>query len=257
MHPPFIIFSTAAIYTSLYLSVMFNKYLAIAITPKTFKKNKKTSVYPFENYKSAHELVAYAMSTIHGVTIATVSLLNLCSIVPNYYVYNTYYFSIGYFIADIGYLLLTSQHLNNFVENNSSYLGLDHLIQFAKYDLLLIIHHLLVIHYEIFTINCEGYLRLIALYYFNKIFLSEYAVVPLNICWYFKNSVVNYRENPLFKVSGVLLFVTYFRFRIVNFTLILYNLYVDDFMLYGMLGIPIIGMNYYWFYKICKSVMNN
>jgi uncharacterized membrane protein YkgB len=249
-----IILSTAAIYTCAYSSVLYNKYLASLITPKTFKKNKKTSTYPFENYKFAHELVTYAMSTIHGTTIATVSLLNLLGVIPTYYVYNTYCFSIGYFISDIGYLLLTSNHLHNFLGNYKSFLGLEYLLQFTKHDLLLIIHHILVIHYEIFTVNSTGYLKVASLYYFSKIFLAEYAVIPLNMCWYLKNTVVNYKESHIYKANGILLLVTYFLFRVVNFILILYNLYVDNLMLYGMLGLPIIGMNYYWFYKICRSV---
>jgi hypothetical protein len=153
-----------------------------------------------------------------------------------------YKFSMGYYVADIIYVLSVA-----YSDKNKGRIAM-----ISMQDAFFILHHVIVIYYQAFTIDDRNELASTARYYFSYCFLSEYAVLPLNYGWYLINT--NQTKNKKFMVTGIITIIVYFLSRIVNFTTILYLLWLDELLSYGLIAVPLIAMNYYWFYKLLSRV---
>jgi len=215
------------IYTYLYYLAFNNTYFAMAITLKNYS----------EDLHSSHKLVSYGFSTLHAIFISVCATLYLLDIIDNYYIKQAFFISISYYLADIYYVSDTVKKLK-------------------KLEYFTICHHTLMIlmcYVLIIEIHNDMNIENTLLYYFNRGLLAEYSVIPLNYSWY----LVNTKQDGTTKmfISSILTLVLYFITRIVNFTLVIYNLWNYNLLLAVILFLPLFLINYYWFYKLmCKAV---
>ena len=92
--------------------------------------------------------------------------------------------------------------------------------------------------------------------YYNLVaqgMLSEYSTVTLNICWYLNDR--KQTDNIVYKVSGILTLLLYIPFRLISFPHILIKLILNNYIILASLDASVIGLNYYWFYKLVKRVL--
>lgn len=215
------------IYTYLYYLSLNNIYFITVITPKNYS----------ESLHGSHKLVSYGFSTLHAIFISFVATLYLLDIIDNYDIKQAFFISISYYLADIYYVS-------------------DSVKKFKKLEYFTICHHIVMIlmcYVLIIEIYNDMNLENTLLYYFNRGLLAEYSVIPLNYTWY----LVNTKQDGSTKmfISSILTLVLYFITRIVNFTLIIYNLWNYNLLLVVTLFLPLFLINYYWFYKLmCKAV---
>lgn len=215
------------IYTYLYYLSLNNIYFITVITPKNYS----------EPLHGSHKLVSYGFSTLHAIFISFVATLYLLDIIDNYDIKQAFFISISYYLADIYYVS-------------------DSVKKFKKLEYFTICHHIVMIlmcYVLIIEIYNDMNLENTLLYYFNRGLLAEYSVIPLNYTWY----LVNTKQDGSTKmfISSILTLVLYFITRIVNFTLIIYNLWNYNLLLAVTLFLPLFLINYYWFYKLmCKAV---
>jgi hypothetical protein len=218
---------TYLIYTYLYYLSFNNTYFAMAITPKNYS----------EEFHSSHKLVAYGVSTLHAIFISFSATLYLLDIIDNYDIKQAYFISISYYFADIYYVS-------------------DSVKKLKKLEYFTICHHIVMIlmcYLLIVEIHNDINLENTLLYYFNRGLLAEYSVIPLNYTWYLVNTKQDGSNNMF--ISSILTLVLYFITRIVNFTLVIYNLWNYNLLLAVTLFLPLFLINYYWFYKLmCKAV---
>ena len=226
--------------------VIFKYIVPDSFTVKT--KNK---------YDLAHQLISYGFSTIHGLTLASVSYLYIVGILSANAVYFAFDMSIGYFIADFVYIILTSKSFKNIVENNENLLWIPNLVNFIKYDLPFLLHHFIVIYYLNYTITAEGEMRDISIKYFTRVMMAEFAVLPLNTLWWYRNCVQDYKYKMGYFLTKAMLVMVYFMTRVLNFSLIVWDLWWMGLFPVAMAGIPIVVLNYLWFWKICLMVLKN
>jgi len=215
------------IYTYLYYLAFNNTYFAMAITLKNYS----------EDLHSSHKLVSYGFSTLHAIFISVCATLYLLDIIDNYYIKQAFFISISYYLADIYYVSDSVKKLN-------------------KLEYFTICHHIVMIlmcYVLIIEIHNDMNLENTLIYYFNRGLLAEYSVIPLNYSWYLVNTKQDGSSNMF--ISSILTLVLYFITRIVNFTLIIYNLWNYNLLLAVTLFLPLFLINYYWFYKLmCKAV---
>ena len=215
------------IYTYLYYLSFNNIYFAQAITPINY----------IEPIHGSHKLVAYGFSTLHAIFISFSATLYLFNIIDTYDIKQAFFISISYFLADIYYVSDSVKKLKKL----EYFTICHHIIMIVMYYVLIVeIHN---------DINLENTL----LYYFNRGLLAEYSVIPLNYTWYLVNTKQDGSNNMF--ISSILTLVLYFITRIVNFTLIIYNLWNYNLLHAVTLFLPLFLINYYWFYKLmCKAV---
>ena len=215
------------IYTYLYYLSFNNIYFAQAITPINY----------IEPIHGSHKLVAYGFSTLHAIFISFSATLYLFNIIDTYDIKQAFFISISYFLADIYYVSDSVKKLKKL----EYFTICHHIIMIVMYYVLIVeIHN---------DINLENTL----LYYFNRGLLAEYSVIPLNYTWYLVNTKQDGSNNMF--ISSILTLVLYFITRIVNFTLVIYNLWNYNLLLAVILFLPLFLINYYWFYKLmCKAV---
>jgi hypothetical protein len=175
--------------------------------------------------------IAYLSSTSHAIMVSLISgIVVLGEDVPH----SLYYFSIGYYIADIWYLVYI-----NVCQKKSIFT-----------DAPLIIHHLVMLLYEGYAIiyDSDDYQ---AFYFMNRVLLAEFAVIPLNALWYYRT--IDKDNKPGLLISGVSLVITYFLSRVVNLSILLVEVYYSPIRYMGICGFPVLVFNYMWFYKIVKG----
>jgi hypothetical protein len=267
-------------YYDMYGMIFYNIYLFLFIQSKynpTFQKKICPSKY-IKGIDKCHELVSYGASFINAFVNCILSSVYLLSYpdVSNLEtsLESVYKFSMGYYIADCIYVLITSNTSNTskskqkteYCKENSKNTkdGLENKdnhkdseinikMQLTIQDCLFILHHLSVIYYQLFALDQTHELAYTARYYLSYMFLAEYAVLPLNYGWYLINT--NQTKKRKFMITGIITVIVYFLSRVVNFTMIMYLVWLDGYLLYASIGIPIILLNYYWFYKIVYNVI--
>lgn len=216
------------IYTYTYRLVLNNRNVAMWITPNGFKKD----------LKYAYEIVGYGLSTVHGGILAISATGYLCGWLSPGFMDNIFRISIGFLCADIFYLLETGLIINK---------------SFQIMEIMLILHHFIMIFYKHFLLYSNVDIIESARFYLNQMYLAEYAVLPLNYCWYLINT--NQCNGLKFKMASILLIITYFVSRVMNFSIMMYNVWQDGLIRYILLGLPIILMNYYWFILLLKKAI--
>ena len=116
-----------------------------------------------------------------------------------------------------------------------------------KNSLLFYIHHLLfIITYHYFNDYYNIYK-----YELNNFFLCEISQIFLIHCWL---SLTFFRKK-YFKINAILLLITYFIFRILNFTYYTYISFVTN-LYFSPIFLTIYSMNLYWFYLLLKKAIN-
>jgi hypothetical protein len=175
--------------------------------------------------------ISYLSSTAHAIMVSLMSsLVVLGDRVPH----SLYFYSIGYYIADIWYLVYI-----NVCQKKSIFT-----------DSPLIIHHLVMLLYEGYAIiyDSDDYQ---AFYFMNRVLLAEIAVVPLNALWYYRTIDKDNKHGLL--ISGMSLLITYFLSRVVNLSILFVEVYYSPIRYIGICGFPVLVFNYMWFYKIVKG----
>ena len=215
------------IYTYLYYLSLNNIYFTTLITPKNYS----------DPLHSSHKLISYGFSTLHAIFISFSATLYLLNIIDNYDIKQAYFISISYFLADIYYVS-------------------DSVTKLKKLEYFTICHHIvMILMYYILIIEIHNDINLenTLLYYFNRGILAEYSVIPLNYSWYLVNTKQDASNNMF--ISSLLTLVLYFFTRIINFTLLMYNLWNYNLLHAVVLFLPLFLINYYWFYKLmCKAL---
>ena len=228
----FIGYNALGFYGSLSYWLYLLSYNAMKInTPPWFVKRLMPSNY-YKGVEKMHVLVSYVNSTIHASVLSIIVSLYLMNMVSYIALENAFRFSIGYLLADIVYI---------FDEK-------------VNYDMpivtmmLMIIHHLLTISCENLIFVIDDNLIEVARYVLSRSMLAEFAVLPLNYAWY----LINTKQKNSFKfdIASSITIVSYFLFRIVNFTELFYELYMLEQYFYLGIGIPLGILNYHWFYKL-------
>lgn len=243
-------------YLCSFLLVKYNTQIQYYICPQKYTKG----------HAYADELIAYGLSAIHAGIVSIGSLLyinNIYTFMGENILEAVYKFSIGYFMADIIYIVSTLENKNTSKDksnNNTENKPEDTYMAITKkniknnlQNILLLIHHIAVIYYELFALDTTNPLHMIARYYFSRAMLAELAVIPLNYGWYLINTKQN--NSFKFKITGLFTIGTYFFSRIVNLTNIYYSLYNEGYASYIIYCFPLLIMNYYWFGKLVMKAI--
>lgn len=88
------------------------------------------------------------------------------------------------------------------------------------------------------------------LYYIIMAGLTECPLLFLNLSW-FMHKFKSPRKYLLATVNFVA-FVSYFLFRVVNLTVVYRYMYSNFFWSLFLPSAPLVGLNYYWFFLLCK-----
>lgn len=199
--------------------------------PQWFINNLMPRNY-VKGVEKMHLLVSYINSSVHASILGGVVSLYLLDMVSYIWLENVFRFSIGYLLADIIYLF------DDTINYDLS----------IVYTMLMIIHHILTINYENIIFIIDDNLVVLARYILARFFLAELALIPLNYSWY----LINTKQEKTLKFTFASSFtvISYFVFRVINFTELFYQLYMLEHYFYLFIGLPIGIMNYYWFYKL-------
>lgn len=88
-------------------------------------------------------------------------------------------------------------------------------------------------------------------YFVGKAYLAESSTIFLNNCWLL---IKNNKKNSLsFKINSVFLLIMFFIFRIINFSVILYEIINLKYNYFIILHLPLTVLNYVWFFKLLKK----
>jgi hypothetical protein len=232
-------------YCSIRPTVMLSIFIPFFLTFTSI--NLRAIYYPisvplnfYKNFKlPKYELVASILSTIHSIIISIASILYINNYIDNKTVLNTFIFSLAYYCSDIIYVFITK-------------------INVSEYTL----HHSVIITVILYSIyltqeyNIKSTESNFGLYYLSYSLLSEIAVIPLNVCWYLKNTSETYSKYT-YIFWGVTLLVTYYFSRIINFTILIVDLINFEYYFVSVIVTPIIMLNYYWFCKLCIIFYKN
>jgi hypothetical protein len=208
------------IYAYIYKLSFNDIYFAISITPTTY-------IEPVQN---SHKLVSYGFSTIHASFIALYSTLYLYDIFDNYDIKQAFFISMSYYLSDLFYIITSTNKL-------------------SKLDYFTICHHFVIIYYyNLVFLQTDPILENNLLFYLNRGFIAEYSLVSLNYSWY----LINTKQDNGIKmiISLITTLVLYFITRILNFTVLLYGVWQDGLLLISIVVLPLVVINYFWFYKI-------
>ena len=196
------------------------KYFAMAIAPQNYNNPEY----------QAHKLVAYSFSTFHAIYISLFSTLYLYQFIDNHTIKQAFFISMSYYLADLYYVIDSTNKL-------------------TKQDYITICHHNIMIFYQMFVFIQNDYnLENNLLYYLNRGFIAEYSVISLNYSWYLLNT--KQKNSKKMIISSIITIIMYYFTRVVNFTLLIYSLWNDGFLLIASVMMPLFFINYYWFYKL-------
>jgi hypothetical protein len=187
------------------------------------------------NQISVKLATSYIASIIHAIMV---SLMSALVILGENMPLSLYYYSIGYYVSDIWFLMYI-----NVIQSKSIFT-----------DTLLIIHHLVMLLYEGYSIIYDPSDTL-AFYFINRVLLAEIAVVPLNTLWYFRTFTPDNKRGII--ISGISLAITYFFSHVVNLSILLVEVYYSPIRYIGLCGFPVLVFNYMRFYKIIKGCIKH
>lgn len=125
---------------------------------------------------------------------------------------------------------------------------------------ILFIHHsiLLLANFLAYNIDyLESYNKIFFLKHILFNYLAEISNPYLGISSYIYN--INQIENykTLYDRCNVMTIITFFFFRVVNFTYLVYRLSFLKFPILFIMQFMILAMNYMWFYKIIAIYLNS
>lgn len=208
------------IYTYIYKLSFNNSYFAMSITPSNY----------IDPVVGSHKLISYGFSTIHASFTAICATLYLYNIIDNYDIKQVFFISMSYYLADLFYTITSTKKL-------------------LILDYFTFCHHFVMFYYHnLVFIQNDPILENNLLFYLNRGYIAEYSLVSLNYSWY----LINTKQDNGIKmmISSITTLVLYFITRILNFTVLLYKVWQDDLVLVSIVVLPLMMINYYWFYKI-------
>tara|TARA_B100000902_G_scaffold278991_1_gene264878 strand:- start:105 stop:782 length:678 start_codon:yes stop_codon:yes gene_type:complete len=173
---------------------------------------------------------------IHDVYLFILANLYLFKYISSYSFLNSNAVCMGYMTYDI--------YLQLLIKN--------------KYQI--IFHHLIMIgtYFTLFIINC-GILPQSKedLYiYVAQTSLCEISSFFLDACYIMYK--LNYDKNIIFKFMYIMLLITYFISRLINFPYIAYLMYNNGDIYYGGFQISLLTiLSYYWFYLLYKRFIES
>lgn len=221
--------------------MIFNPYIYInlcyGITP--FCKTIITNYTPKKILdKKINPVVFYSMifSTLHAIYISTNCLLYLTNVINT----DNFIYGLNYTM----YYMLTDIFIMNYIKD------------FNTIRIPMSLHHFLIA-YNIYKVKYELAFPIfniitqkeLIMYFISRLLLAEIAVIFMNANWFMLK--FDRKKNIEFKVSNTLFKISYFIFRICNFTSFTHN-YISN---YGIdtnsISIGIITlMNISWFSKL-------
>jgi hypothetical protein len=191
------------------------------------------------NYKhfTNYEFTAMYASTIHSVFITIGIVLYIYNYITSIQtITQIFSISLGYYLSDLVYVLYSRINLMEYL-----------------------IHHISIIYLICYTLSFNSINEVYWLYfcveYLAYSLLAEIAVLPLNICWYYKNTGKSLKSIG-FIIWCIILVVTYYFSRVINFTILFIHLIGLEYYGICAIALPIIILNYYWFIKICMMFHN-
>lgn len=212
--------SVYIIYNFFYTLSVNNRYFSITIAPNNY----------IDPINESHKLIAYGFSTIHAIYISFYTTLYLYQIIDNYAIKQANFISMCYYLSDLYYVIYSTKKL-------------------TKLEYFTICHHNIMIYCQMFVFIQNDYdVEKMSLYYLNRGYLAEYSVISLNYSWYLINT--NQGNSRKMIISSIITLILYFITRVINFTLLIYNLSNDGYLLMLMGVMPLFLINYYWFYKL-------
>jgi hypothetical protein len=180
---------------------------------------------PIANYETRD----YIISSFHAFTTVGLSTLFLLNIITDVkYIY--------YCPITIGYAIFDTINLIHHEAN--------------KYNLFIILHHSIIVIGNIWLILYKDpyVLKILSINY-----LAEVSTPFLNLSMYlYKNKLTElslYNLN-IFNITSNLLIITYFLFRVVLLTYLVWETAFYNNLYYIQVGLAL--LNYFWFYKILK-----
>ena len=177
-----------------------------------------------------HKIVAYGFSTCHSIYISLYSTLYLYQIIDTHIIKQAFFISMSYYLADLYYVIDSTKKL-------------------SKQDYLTLCHHSIMIFYQMCVFIQNDYnLENNLLYYLNRGLIAEYSVISLNYSWYLVNTKQETSKKMM--ISSIITIILYFITRVINFTLLIYGLWIDGFLLISSVMMPLFVINYFWFYKL-------
>lgn len=182
---------------------------------------------PFREREFSFEAVGKIVSVAHTfltVPIATAYLLNMATLETWLL---TQQITMGYLIYDGMYLLLFARMFNK------------------PDDTAMLVHHLSF--YLGINLLPVDYQRLVAMAY-----LAEISNPFLYLSWYLYKSGYHVSRPRLFKYVAVLLILSFFVFRICNFSNLVFAVAKASYM-GAILGSALWTLNVVWFYKLVKK----
>jgi hypothetical protein len=176
------------------------------------------------NYQNRDLLI----SSLHAIVSTSLSILLLSGIIQD----NIY---LKYSPITIGYALYDINNLRH---------------PEAKNSFVLIFHHIIIIFCNTWLIkNRVSYvLKIVSINY-----LTEISTPFLNLSFFLhKNNLKNFKlcNINLFNVTSVCLLISYFIFRVLLLTYLVWETAFYNYLYFFQIGLTLI--NYYWFYKLLK-----
>jgi len=182
-----------------------------------------SSFFINDDYKS-YKLASYINSYFVSICVSTNCILNLFNFSDKRY-YNTMDLLFAYFLYDTIAMLC---------------------FDFKK-SFLFYIHHLSFVFTYLYFNNLFDIYK----YEINNFFLCEISQIFLIHCWL----SLTFFNKKYFKINAILLLLTYFIFRVINFTYYTYLSLVTNLYIFPIC-LTILSMNLYWFYLLIKKAIN-
>ena len=196
--------------------------------------------YYFFKTLNGHDISQSKLGFTHALFMSIISLMHKGSFLNDQSFYNLLGYSFGFVIFDT-YLYYKIIRESNKDRALNIQMGFHHLGMCLSYMYPLLNYYSIV--------DLPNYYVPIL----SSIYLSEISVLPFNICYI---SIKEKKTNTaLFKYSSICTLISYFLFRVVNFSYINYFLYRKNNYSY-VLFTPFVFLNYYWYYKIVKKAIN-
>lgn len=180
-------------------------------------------LHPIANYETRD----YIISSFHAFTTMTLSTLFLSNVITDVKY-------ISYCPITVGYAIFDMINLRNS----------------KNYNLFIILHHFIIVIGNLWLIFYKDpyVLKIHSINY-----LAEVSTPFLNLSMYlYKNKMTNFKIYNLniFDITSKGLIISYFLFRVVLLTYLVWETAFYNNLYYIQLGLAL--LNYFWFYKILK-----
>jgi len=207
-------------YTYFYKLCITNRFFSMFIAPINY----------IEPLSKSHKIISYTYSSIHSIFIAFFSSLYIFGIIGRYGLTQSFFISMSYYLADIVYIIDTSEKISN-------------------HNYYILLHHMIIIYYQIFSYIQNDSIKIYyGLFYLSRAFIAEYSVLPLNYCWYLLHTKQENTNKMI--ISSILTLILYFLTRVINLSMVVYDIWINGYFIFSLVGLPLVLLNYYWFYKL-------